>query len=256
MRDVSSFMVEIPLLIPQDPVTRARQILRDEPFREIYVHDGQKKLLGMIDITDVLRVTQTRSNVTVDGFVRDCAEVSLHDPVESVARAIRDARSDSAVVLNDQRHIIGGVLLSDIFPVVIGRNVLSGQVQDYMTRRVVTCRPDDRVQRVHDLICESTYTAFPVVDKGDLIGIISRRDLLRKGRYRKALGGGSTMAVSGLMTTPAITVEPEVDIATAAEIMVRHNVSRLPVMDHGQMTAIIDRHDVLQGLTRTMERAR
>jgi len=193
------------------------------------------------------RVTQTRSNVTVEGFTRDATEVSLHDSIESVARVIRDARTDSAAVLNDQRQVIGGILLSDIFPVVIGRNVLSGQVQDYMTRRVVTCRPDDRVQRIHDLICESSYTAFPVVDRGVLLGIISRRDLLRNGRYRKAVGTGSTMAVSSMMTTPAITVFPEEDITTAAEIMVRHDVSRLPVVDRGQMTAIIDRHDVAPG---------
>ena len=49
-------MVDVPILKLDDTVTKARQILRDDSFREIYIHDGKKKLLGYIDISDVLQI--------------------------------------------------------------------------------------------------------------------------------------------------------------------------------------------------------
>ena len=75
MKLVADFMVEVPLLKQDDTVTKARQILRDDSFREIYIHDGRKKLLGYIDISDVLQIRSTKSNVTVEGFMKEPAAV-------------------------------------------------------------------------------------------------------------------------------------------------------------------------------------
>ena len=71
MKVISDFVIDVPVLKYDDQVTKARQMLRDDIFREIYVHDGKKKLMGYIDITDVLRVTATKSNVTIEGYIKD-----------------------------------------------------------------------------------------------------------------------------------------------------------------------------------------
>ena len=63
------------------------------------------------------------------------------DPVETVAKAMREFHTDSAAVVDPQGHIIGGVLLSDLFPVIISRNELKGTVAGMMTKKVVTARP-------------------------------------------------------------------------------------------------------------------
>ena len=64
-------MIGIPVLKYNDQITKARQILRDDRFREVYVVDAKKNLLGYIDLTDGLRVTATKSNVTVEGYVKE-----------------------------------------------------------------------------------------------------------------------------------------------------------------------------------------
>ena len=73
MKCAQDFMIEVPVLKFDDQITKARQILRDDGFREVYVTDAKKALLGYIDITDALRVTATKSNVTVEGYVKDAA---------------------------------------------------------------------------------------------------------------------------------------------------------------------------------------
>ncbi|MDD1653833.1 MAG: CBS domain-containing protein, partial [Methanomicrobiales archaeon] len=170
------------------------------------------------------------------------------DSLEQVARVIREANTDSAAVVGPDGIIMGGVLLSEIFPILITRNEIRGTVADHMTRKVVTCQEGDPVTRIHSLIMESGYTAFPVLRKKKLAGIVSRRDLLNAGRVRKALGQADTIPVEEVMITQIITAGPQERASDAAERLVKHDISRMPVLDGGVLVGIIDRHDVLKGL--------
>ncbi len=119
MKKAADFMVEFPALRPDDRITKARQILRENIYREVYVHDGKRKLSGYIDITDVLRITATKSDVTIDGFIKDIIPVLAGDSVGKVLATIRTNRTDSVPVVDEQAFLLGGVLLSELFPVVI-----------------------------------------------------------------------------------------------------------------------------------------
>jgi hypothetical protein len=76
MKKAQDFILEIPVLKNSDQITKARQILRDGRFREVYVVDGKLPLLGYIDLMDGLRVTAKKSNVTVEGFIKDAPMVN------------------------------------------------------------------------------------------------------------------------------------------------------------------------------------
>ncbi|MDD1662124.1 MAG: CBS domain-containing protein, partial [Methanomicrobiales archaeon] len=151
MKTAESVMVKVPVLSLSDHITRARQILRDDIYREVYVQDEKKHLAGYVDITDALRITDTRSNVTVEGFLKDAVSVAPADTLEKVARVIRDAATDSAAVVNGQRTILGAVLLSEIFPILITRHELRGSVGDWMSRGVVTAMAHEPIQKVYTL---------------------------------------------------------------------------------------------------------
>jgi CBS domain-containing protein len=248
MKLAQDFLIEIPVLRFTDQITKARQILRDDRFREVYVVDDAKRLLGYVDITDGLRVTATRSNVTVEGFVKEAAEVHAADPIERVAREIKTFRTDSAAVVDGKRHITGGVLLSDLFPIIISRHELSGSVADVMSGNIVTAEESSPVQQIYALIVQTGFSAFPVVRKKKLVGIVSRRDLIRGGSTRTARAGAEHTPIGEIMTREVITLRPDDLISTAARLLVQHDVSCLPVMDGGAVVGIVDRHDVLSGL--------
>jgi CBS domain-containing protein len=244
MKTASDFLVDVPLLHCDDPVTRARKIMREDIYRELYVYEGQRKLLGYIDITDVLRVTATKSNVTIKGYIRQITPVSPGNSVRDVLVAIRENATDSIPVVDGQNTILGGVLLSELFPVAITTQKLQGTVGDCMSPDVITCTSDDTAQKVHNLMTESGFTAFPVVKKRRLVGMISRRDLLRDGRWRTA--SESSIPIEGIMTTPVMTVSPDDSTGDAAALMVKYDISRLPVTEGDHIVGIIDRHDILK----------
>jgi len=248
MKTAQDFIVEIPVLKPSDRITKARQILRDDRFREVYVVDAKKGLLGYIDITDGLRVTATKSDVTVEGFVRDAPAANPVDTVEQVAGMMKQFRTDSAAVVTEKKQVAGGVLLADIFPVIISKNELRGPVSHYMTKKVVSVQPSDSIQKVYTHIMDSGFAAFPVVEKKKLAGIISRRDLISHTRARPALAQHSNATVGDLMTRDVFSVSPDEQISTAAELLVMHDISLLPVVDRDQLVGVINRHDVLAAL--------
>lgn len=249
MRTARDVMTPFPGLALTDHLTRARKILRDDVYRELYVHDGKKRLVGYLDLTDALRITDTRSNVTVEGFLKDAPAVRPENTLEEVARVIGGAGTDSAAVVGPDGIMLGGVLLSEIFPLLITTNAITGTVADHMTRRVVTCDAGDPVSQIYRLM-ESGYSAFPVVRKGKLAGIVSRRDILNAGRVRKALNQAASVAVGDVMTTQVVTADPRERASDAAGRLVRHDISRMPVLEGGTLVGIIDRHDLLKGLKR------
>jgi CBS domain-containing protein len=140
------------------------------------------------------------------------------------------------------------VLLSDLFPVIISRNELTGRVQERMSRSVVTAGPTDTIQKIYTKMIESGFSAFPVVKKGRILGIISRRDLISSRSVRSALATHAHRQIGEIMTKEVISTAPGEDIREAAELMVRHDVSRLPVIDGDVLVGIVDRHDALGGL--------
>ena len=246
MKTAADLLREVPLLSSDDRATRARSILRDGQYREAFVLDGRGALAGYIDISDVLLVDATRSNVTVDGFVREAPSVSPDASLERVGALLREYRTDSVAVVGMDGRVLGGVLLSEVFPILLTRHEPRGLVSELMSRRVVTVEAGDPVSRVQALVQESGYTAFPVLKRRSLVGMVSRRDLLASGRAR---GQADTkLPVEAVMATPAITTTPETAVRVAAALICRNDISRLPVVEGGGIAGIIDRHDVLRAI--------
>ncbi len=246
MKSAADLLCEVPLLAPDDRATRARSVLRGDHYREALVVDGRGALAGYIDISDVLRIGATRSNVTVDGFVREAPSVPPDASLERIGALLREYRTDSVAVAGADGCVIGGVLLADVFPILLSRHEPRGTVSELMSTRVVTVEAGDPVSRVQSLVQESGFSAFPVLKKRQLVGMVSRRDLLASGRARRPADG--KLDVEAVMATPAHTTAPDASVADAAGLLCRHDISRLPVVDRGRVVGIIDRHDVLRAL--------
>jgi CBS domain-containing protein len=246
MKTAANFLINFPALRYDEQITKARQILRDDIYRELYIHDGKRKLLGYIDITDVLRVTATKSNVTIEGYIKEITPVSPDTPVRDVLITIRENNTNSVPVVDEQKIILGGVFLNELFPLLITQHKLHGRVADCMSDEVISCTTDDTAQRIHNLIMDTGFTAFPVMKKRKLMGMVSRRDLLKDGRWRTSQE--SSIPVEVFMTTPVVTIGPDESTLAAATLMVRHDISRLPVVKDDRIAGIVDRHDILKCL--------
>lgn len=104
-------------------------------------------------------------------------------------------------------------------------------VRDVMTRSPETVSPGDTLQHVAQLMLENDCGAIPVVDEDKVVGIITDRDIvmrvLAKGRNPLEL------KVSEAMTTGVACAREDDSIDRVMELMSRHQVRRIPVVDEG-----------------------
>jgi CBS domain-containing protein len=105
-------------------------------------------------------------------------------PEASIAAAIRELtdKSIGALVVSDETgSVLGLISERDIVQALarFGTLRLDLRVSDVMMRHVVTCREDDAITRVMDLMTRHRVRHLPVVEDGQLRGIVSIGDVVK-----------------------------------------------------------------------------
>jgi CBS domain-containing protein len=118
------------------------------------------------------------------------------------------------------------------------------RVMDAMSVPAFTVTPGTGGREVARTMLDCGVSAFPVVDgDGAVLGVVSEADVLSAHLTTTPPTAGD------LMTSPAITVDPEASLEEAAGLMHRYAVKRLPVVDRrGRVVGIVTRMDVLRAL--------
>lgn len=133
------------------------------------------------------------------------------------------------------------------------------KVSDWMTKNVLTTHRQTAISSAHQVMRENNVRRLPVVDDGELVGIVTIGDV------REASPSDATtlsiwelnylwsqLTVEKIMTRNLLTVKPDSPILDAAEIMLEHKVSGLPVVDdNGSLLGIITESDIFRMLIRT-----
>lgn len=87
----------------------------------------------------------------------------------------------------------------------------------------ITVSPNDTLEYVASLKQKFGVSSFPVIDKGKLVGLITKRDVIFEHNLSKK--------VKEVMVTDLITVNKMLDLAEAKEIMRKNKVEKLPIID-------------------------
>ena len=102
------------------------------------------------------------------------------------------------------------------------------RVREVMTSaRLATVRPGDTLPLAAQIMVWSNARHLPVVRNGEVVGVVSQRDLLGRQRAERA---GATATVQDVMHAPAITVDAHAPLASAVSLMFEHKLGCLPVL--------------------------
>ncbi len=141
---------------------------------------------------------------------------------------------------------------------MIARNV--------MISPVITIKKNASVGGAAKILLENHISAVPVVDdKGRLIGIISEGDLMRryetaterrKSWWLRMMSGDHILAmeyvkaqgqkVSEVMTEQVVTATPETSLREVADLLDRHSIKRVPIVENGSLVGIVSCADLLR----------
>ena len=110
-------------------------------------------------------------------------------------------------------------------------------VADLMVKDVLTVEPSDTIGEAAEKMNEANVGAVVVVENMvRIVGIVTERDLLRAVAQRAR---PAEARVRMWMTVDPVTIEPEMPIEDAAQVMFDHNFRHLPVVKDGRPVGIV-----------------
>ena len=112
---------------------------------------------------------------------RNVKTVRKDSTVQEAAKIMTKNRIGSLVVVSSAGELEGIATERDIMTNVVAEGLNSGEVtvEDIMTTEVITISPDSSLEEAANLMSKSKIKKLPVVENGEVIGIITASDLIR-----------------------------------------------------------------------------
>ena len=149
------------------------------------------------------------------------------------------------------------------------------KARDIMQLQPITATPDMKIEDAVRLMVVCRISGLPVVNAaGTVVGVLSEGDLLRRTElgteerttgWRAWLTGQGHAAsdyvrsharrVSDVMTTPAVSVTPQSDLADVVAIMESRRIKRVPVVADGVLVGMLTRADLVRALQSLLPKA-
>lgn len=144
--------------------------------------------------------------------------------------------------------------------------------KNIMVKKVITINKNASVEKLSELLVKNKISGAPVVDdNGKLVGIATEGDLIVKdadlhfpryfklldsiiyleslNKFKRNLKKYLGTKVEDIMTSKVRTVRENTPVNEVANIMIRNNVNRVPVLnDNGDLMGIITRADIVKSM--------
>ena len=251
---------------------QAQKLLIESKLTRLVVTDRHGRLHGVITRRDLVRfLIRDKSGRPLDEIhVREAMSTPVltlqpTDTLVEAARVMNKKGISSILVTDHGNEVLGIVTKTDLcfhFSLFLSKE----KVKDYMTRKVFTVRPTHSIFFASSVLARQGISRVIVVD-GRLRGIITLSDIVKRapvmrpefvqqaegGKTRRALLAPmaklTAMTASEVMTQHPLTVMPEEALSSAAELMIEHGISGLPVVDSkNKLRGIITKTDIVRAI--------
>jgi predicted transcriptional regulator len=155
------------------------------------------------------------------------------------------------VVVYDSDHkLIGQVSAGDLLKKFQPDDGMESAIE-----KVLTIEADERVVHLRRRMLDDNITRFVVTEHEKYTGIVTETDVavaLRE--FRKQVDGNHqdhrirNLLVKDIMSAPLISVERTAKVSDAVALMLKKNISGIPVLDKGKLTGIITRRSLVNAL--------
>jgi len=154
------------------------------------------------------------------------------------------------VVLDADHRLIGQVTAGDILKVLRP----AGSILDVM-EPVHTIQSEERAVHLRRRMLDHEINRFIVEDGDTALGIVTETDVAKALHAIKDLVEGThqdyrirNLLVRDIMTTPLISVDANTDVSDVIDLMLKKNISSVPITQGGKIAGLVTRNSLVQAL--------
>lgn len=135
-------------------------------------------------------------------------------------------------------------------------NILN-PVSTIMTHKLITVNPEDKLEAVSNLFEQHKIHHIPVVRYKEIVGLISKTDLLyflrglSNNSYEEVLNNVrlKNYSAEDIMTKGLAKIASTDRIAVALEVFKENLFHAIPVVDNGELVGIVTTYDIIKSLS-------
>lgn len=258
---IKNLMSEELITIDKDQsLSDALKLLRKNNISRLPVLNN-KELVGIISERDIANKLGSSKYENIPASRLHVSSVMVKDLItvpetmrlgDVASLMIENSIGSVPVICEDKMR--GIVSKADIITLADGIAFNKISVKEIMTKDIISVSSTERLVHARRQILESNVGRLPVVDDGELVGIITSKDLMRvyinfkknvPEKYQKAQI--KEILVEDIMSKNAKFVTKDMSISEVTRIMVETGYNGLPVVENNEVVGIItqDRKSVV-----------
>jgi len=263
---------------PTDNLAYVRNLLLKHGISRVVIVNEELKPIGIITKGDIVRILASkewRDRPLESIYVSDVKgpmELKLATPKMTIKKAakimIKNWISGLPVVTPVAGDLVGIITKTDLMRAFIEGYRGAYLVSDLMTKYPITVKRTHSIFKVQELLAKYNISRVVVVDNDRPVGIITETDIVFS-KYVKPISNKSKFVkqrvkqykdrettvrvymvpiAEDLMTPDPYVIEASDDAAKAAEIMIEHGFSGMPVVEGEKLVGIITKTDIVKGI--------
>ena len=264
---------------PDTTLLEAREVLLRHNLKRLVVVGIKNKPVGIITEKDIAKTIYALGDkpiksVKVSGFMsKKLIVVNVNDTIYDCAKLMKKNHISSIIVLGKNGIFEGLVTKTDLAAIFLTHAVAPLKISKIMTRKVITAMPGDSLLYVESLLIHNRIARVVVQRNRIPVGIITFRDFVpaklphwlaesadpkevQQYKMKKNFDDFHVNQMSHLlhfkavdiMASNPITVDADEDVGVAVLLMIRNNISGIPVVKKSKLVGIITKTDIVKAI--------
>lgn len=113
---------------------------------------------------------------------------------------------------------------------------MNSSIRESMSKDLVTISSSQSIQEAAELMSSKNVGSIPVVDGGQVKGVITDRDITLR---TTAQGRPNDTKVADVMSSNLVTGTPDMSSEEAAQLMASNQIRRLPIVENNQLVGYV-----------------
>jgi CBS domain-containing protein len=241
-----------------DTLSRCLESFKTDMPPVLAVLDSKGKYAGVITRRWILRSRMDPASTKVKSLMKAAPKAAPNYDLAKLSKLMIESGVRQLPVFNNDK-LLGFVTDENVIHAAVCQEWGNNKITTVMTKAPHTIEANRSVGAVLSLFREQGISHLPVMDAGKLVGIISIQDILEDvlGPTKHQTTGdiiGEKVQIlnvpaKGIMSSPVISVNPDISLRDAEKMMHDHNISCLPVTSSDKLMGIVTKLDFLEPIS-------